>query len=522
MRTNLALAFYNHARAHPERPALFVNDREFSYGEVAEIAARIAAWLQLAAQPAKLVGILASRSWPAYAGVLGACWSGAAYVPLNPEWPEQRLLDILTRTELDALIVDDHDLKVLSSEILRAAPKRILAPARQAAQQLGAAECIRSVESWNALANAPLAEPSEMTADDLAYIIFTSGTTGSPKGVMVTTGSVWSFLKAMNERYDFGPKDRISQRHDLSFDFSVLDLFVTWFSGASLHVIPATQLMGPSRFIREHQLTVWFSVPSVIAFMSEMKMLTAGAFPSLRYSAFCGEPLPTASVRKWQEACPNSVIDNIYGPTEATVACLGYNCAAELLATEERGTVAIGRPFPGMRAAVLDPNLNFLPAGEKGELALCGKQLATEYFNDPQRTAARFVSLRGETWYLTGDLAYQDTNGAFHHLGRTDNQVKVLGNRVELEDIEAHLRQSSGTTSVAAVPWPVVNGSAGGIVAFVSGSKLTGTEIRARMQLHVPRYMVPSAVRVLDRLPLNANGKTDRKSLTEMLLQESE
>jgi acyl-coenzyme A synthetase/AMP-(fatty) acid ligase len=137
--------------------------------------------------------------------------------------------------------------------------------------------------------------------------------------------------------------------------------------------------------------------------------------------------------------------------------------------------------------------------------------------NDPSRTAARFPTIDGAVWYLTGDLAYQDAAGIFHHLGRTDHQVKVLGNRIELEEVEAHLRDVSGTESVAAVAWPIEAGCARGIVAFVSGSTASAARIREGMQLRVPKYMVPSQVRVLDGLPLNTSGKTDRRALAVLL-----
>ena len=523
MSTNLALPFHNHARNHPERLALSVNQQDFTYGELADFVERIAGWLRSRrASEMKLVGILASRSWEAYAGLLGACWAGAAYVPLNPDWPEPRLLSILQTTELDALIVDDRGLKLLSPQVLQQAPKHILAPARSESFSLAVPSASTPIAGSDALPPSDRHHlPQTIGPDDLAYIMFTSGTTGSPKGVMVSTGNVSAFLSAMNEQYLFSPQDRVSHRHEISFDFSVLDLFITWFSGASLHVIPASQLMGPSRFIRERQLTVWFSVPSVVAFMRDMKMLTPGAFPSLRYSAFCGEPLPATSVKAWHEACTNSMIDNIYGPTEATVACLSQRCSEPFVVTPERGTIAIGKPFAGMDAAIVDASLNFLPSGEKGELALSGKQVAKGYFKDPQKTAARFPSIDGKAWYLTGDFAYQDSDGRFHHLGRTDNQVKVLGHRIELEDIEAHLREVCAVDSVAAVAWPITNALAEGIVAFVAGSTLPAAEIRDQMQRRVPKYMVPTEVRFLQRLPVSASGKTDRKSLTEMLAQGS-
>jgi amino acid adenylation domain-containing protein len=522
MSTNLALSFFNNARNHPQRLALSVNQRDFAYGELAEVVERIAGWLQSrSADQVKLVGILASRNWAAYAGLLGACWAGAAYVPLNPDWPERRLLGILERTELDALVVDDRGLKLLTAQVLKQSPKHILAPG-STSFSLGTSPACARIAGFDALPPPDHHHlPRTLGEDDLAYIMFTSGTTGSPKGVMVSTGNVSAFLAAMQEVYPFGSQDRVSQTYDLTFDPSVLDMFTTWSSGASLHVVPAGQLMGPSRFIRERELTCWFSVPSTIAFMQNMKMLTPGAFPSVRYSIFCGEPLPVSSAELWQRAAPNSVIDNLYGPTEATVVCIGQSCAEPIVVTESRGTVAIGKPLGGMDAAIVDASLTFLAPGEKGELALSGKQVARGYFKDPQKTAERFPSIDGRVWYLTGDLAYQDADGRFHHLGRTDNQVKVLGNRVELEDVEAHLREVCGVDSVAAVAWPITNGSAGGIVAFVGGSTLTAAEIRERIQRRVPKYMVPTEVRFLLRLPLSASGKTDRKTLAAMLSEGS-
>lgn len=514
MTANLASPFSNNARSAPERLALSVNQCEFTYGELAEVVERIAAWLQSRPQvQPKLVGILGSRSWPAYAGLLGTCWAGSAYVPLNPEWPEHRLLSILQTTGLDTLIVDDRGLKLLTPSVLDCGIKHILAPGNSTSSSSPV-----PIAGLDALPpHDPNHCPKELSPDDLAYVMFTSGTTGLPKGVMVSAANVSCFLSAMRELYPFGCNDRVSHRHEISFDFSVLDLFITWISGASLHVIPAGQLTGPSRFIREHQLTVWFSVPSVVGFMGDLKMLTPGAFPSLRYSAFCGEPLTTASVRAWQEACPNSVIDNIYGPTEATVACLGQRCSEPLAVTKERGTIAIGKPFAGMDAAIVDSSLHFLPPGEKGELALSGKQVAKGYFKDRHKTAARFPLIEGKGWYLTGDLAYQDAAGLFHHLGRTDHQVKVLGHRVELEDVEAHLREVCGVDAVCAIPWPMTNGSAAGIVAFVSGAPVAAAEIRGKMQRRVPKYMVPTEIRFLASLPLSTAGKIDRKSLTALL-----
>jgi D-alanine--poly(phosphoribitol) ligase subunit 1 len=517
--TTLSTLFFENAIRNPHCPALSVDGRDFSYGELLALVEHVVTWLrERRLGQVHRIGILASRSWEAYAGILGTSWTGGTYVPLHPEWPEDRILRILNVAALDALIVDKNGLKALSQNVLALCPPHILALANDSSLCLnsnGHTLVVSGKDSppISASDNAP----DEPDADRLAYIMFTSGTTGSPKGVMISVGNVASFLSAMQSDFKFDSSDRVSQTFELTFDLSVWSMLAAWASGGSLHVVPAGQLMGPSRFIREQQLTVWLSVPSTVACMRSLKMLTPAAFPCLRYSGFCGEPLPVTSAEAWRSAAPNSVIANVYGPTEATIACLAEPYSDPPVVTKERGIVAIGKPFGGMKAAIVNSSNAFVPAGETGELAVSGQQIAKGYLNDPVRTAARFPTIDGAVWYLTGDLAYQDAAGIFHHLGRTDHQVKVLGNRVELEEVEAHLRNVCGSESVAALAWPIEAGCARGIVAFVAGTTTSATRIREGMQLRVPKYMVPSQVRVLDDLPLNTSGKTDRKALAALL-----
>lgn len=519
MNWNLVTPFFRQAVDQPCRSALSVGGTEFSYQELAARANAIAAWLDgRKEEPAARVGILAARSWEAYAGLLGACWHGAAYVPFNPRLPEARLAWLLEFTGLDALIVDTQGLERLSGSVARACPRHILAPAIHApGRRPGLAYAICGSEALPC--DGPLTRPADRKAGDLAYIIFTSGTTGTPKGVMVTNGNVAAFLAALRERYAFGPHDRVAQANELSFDNSIFDVFNAWSAGASLNIVPAAQAMGPLHFIRSHDLTVWFSVPSTAIFMQRMKMLLPGTLPSLRYSAFAGEALPVATAQAWRAAAPNSILDCLYGPTETTVVCTGDRFSDEVHTTESRGIVSIGKPFPGMEARILDESLNVVPQGTPGELAFSGSQVARGYFRNAEQSAARFRLLDGNIWYLTGDLAYQDQTGLYHHLGRTDNQVKVNGYRVELEEVEAHLRTVCCTDSVAVVAWPMAHGTAAGLVAFVSGVETGTGEIREGMKARVPAYMVPARVHSLPALPATANGKCDRKTLIGLLEQ---
>jgi amino acid adenylation domain-containing protein len=348
--------------------------------------------------------------------------------------------------------------------------------------------------------------------------MFTSGSTGVPKGVVISCGAVEHFLRIMNETYPLSPNDRVAVTAASSFDISVHNMFAAWYAGASVHIVPEAAALAPAKFIRTNQITCWFSVPSVAALMDRMHMLKPGSFPSLRQTLFCGEPLLSRVAAAWQAAAPESTVTNMYGPTEATVMCLKEDFAEGCAVT--RDCIAIGRPFPGMKAGVITPETTWAADGEEGELLLAGPQLANGYLDDPERTRASFILFNGDTFYRTGDLARRDRNGTFHYLGRIDNQVKVLGYRVELEEIEFHLREVSGSKAVAAIAWPLTGASASGIVAFLAGFHGAAQEIKADMQKRLPSYMIPTRYHKISELPMNANGKVDRQTLRDILDQQ--
>ncbi|MGC2390869.1 MAG: amino acid adenylation domain-containing protein [Candidatus Acidiferrum sp.] len=517
MNYNLAAPFYDCSEKYPENIALSVADRAVSYAELRSLVQPVAAWLrEKAGGSVTRVGILASRSLETYVGILATCWAGGTYVPLSPKLPEERLLQLLERTGLKALIIDRDSRALLSDRILRKCPSHILMGSGQsdAARQ-------ESNSVFESAAGLPAFDsndkPVSVAADHTVYILFTSGTTGVPKGVMIPAGGVAHLLQVMLSRYDIGPGDRVAGVTEITFDLSVVDMFMTWSRGAALFVVPATQMMAPLQCIRQNATTLVFTVPSVAAFMIRMKLLAPGSMPTLRHSLFAGEPLPVSTALAWQKAAPNSVLDNVYGPTEATVVCTGQRFTSAADATPARGVVAIGIAFPGMDLAIVDSALNIV-TGKQGEIVISGPQLSTGYFGDLEQSSVRYPTISGKRWYRSGDLGYQDDSGTFHHLGRLDNQVKVRGMRVELEEIEAHLREIYHTDSVAAIAWPVEHGSAAGIVAFISGQiPASDSTQKALLKARLPSYMVPTAVHHVDSLPLNANGKVNRKDLVTLL-----
>ena len=498
--------FARSAERFAERPALEVAGETLNYGELRQRAAAIGAAIaeRSPAGAPPLTAVFGSRSPTAFAGVLGALWAGNGYVPLNPSFPVHRCREMLIRSGCRTLVVDGAAAAQLD-ELLDGVeePPEVIAPDT---------EELPSGEGF-----APVV-PSEGA---IAYLLFTSGSTGRPKGVGVAHRNVVSFVAAAVERYGIDEQDRCSQTFDMTFDLSVFDMFVAWDRGACLCCPSERQLMAPSRFIRDSELTVWFSVPSVGAFMRKLRMLKPDSYPSLRWSLFCGEPLPAELAQAWAAAAPASIVENLYGPTEATIACTVQRYASGESGGEVNGVVPIGEPLGETRTLVADENLREVPPGCDGELLLAGPQVTPGYWEDPEKTAAAFVLPPGreQIHYRTGDRVRRPSQAGepLAYLGRMDHQIKVLGHRVELGEIEAVLREESGIDAAIAIGWPLTDSGAGGIAAFLGDLDIDLDALRPALVERLPEYMVPRRFELLEELPLNANGKFDRKAMLAML-----
>jgi acyl-coenzyme A synthetase/AMP-(fatty) acid ligase len=250
--------------------------------------------------------------------------------------------------------------------------------------------------------------------------------------------------------------------------------------------------------------------------------------PTLRWSLFCGEPLPVRTAQLWQEAAPNSVVENQYGPTELTIACFVHRWDSNNSpAICQNDVVPIGRPYPGLGAMLVDENLKPVPDGEPGELCVSGAQTSPGYWRDPAKTAERFLELpisdyERRRFYRTGDRAVRLENGEYIFLGRADYQIKVLGHRVELGEVEAALRQHASVEHAVAVGWPLNQLSADAVLAFVSGNVLDEQALLDRAKEALPPYAVPQKLFIVDQMPLNANGKIDRRALQETIVDFSQ
>lgn len=520
--------FLRAAQRFPGRPALEVEGRELSYSELRDRALALAATLEHEGphDGIALTAVLAYRSATAFAGVLAALLRGHGYVPLNPGFPPERTRLMLKHSEAAALVVDRVSADRLPA-VLEGAERALTIILPDHADVSELAELLPGHRLIGApdLRPAEGFTPAEAHPQAVAYLMFTSGSTGAPKGVMVTHANVNHYVDVLSERYAVTEEDRFSQTAEMTFDNSVLDIFLAWQNGACVCCPSRKALISPGRYIRGSRITIWFSVPSTAIFMRRLNALKARSYPTLRFSMFAGEALPAEVCEAWLEAAPNTIVENLYGPTEVTVDCLVYRWDPATSPAEcEHGIVPIGHSLPGMAALIVDSSLDEVAPGAEGELLVSGPQVSLGYLKDPERTAAAFVRPPGrdELHYRTGDLVRRPAaeGGPIPYLGRLDHQVQIFGERVELGEIEAALRAESHTDAVVAVGWPVTAVGASGIEAFVGDERADAEELRLRLRALLPGQMAPRRVHVLPELPLNDNGKFDRKALTRMLEQE--
>ncbi|THA59954.1 amino acid adenylation domain-containing protein [Streptomyces sp. A0958] len=467
----------------PDGTALKAGGREHTYRAL-DLAARTLAGTLLARSPgADRVGVLAHRGERAYAGFLAGLYAGAAVVPLNPDYPAERTRAMIEAARVTVLVVDDAGEACLPA--------------------LG--DALDGVTVVGRETGEPLTRPVPVRPEDPAYIMFTSGSTGVPKGVPVSHGNVLHYLRCVQDHFGFGTDDVFSQTFNLTFDLAVFDMFAAWGCGASLVVVPPGAYTRLPAFLTRHRITVWFSVPAVVPLLRRSGALTAGAMPTLRHSLFCGEALLREDAASWQAAADGSAVHNLYGPTELTISCTLHRWDPALSpALCVNDVVPIGRPHPGLRVHL---HRDGGEAAGTGELCVSGPQMVTGYL-DPADDRGRYLSHGGERWYRTGDLVRTLPDGQLAYIGRLDHQVNVGGVRMELREIDQALRRCAGVDEAVTLV-------AGGVLrAYVTGAAANPAALREELGSILPRELIPRRIERLAAFPLNANGKVDRPALT--------
>jgi amino acid adenylation domain-containing protein len=487
----LCEGFLHWLQLSPDAPALHINDTIYSYRALYELAGPVVELLKK--HPQKQVGIYCTADVSSYVSILAISLAGACYVPLNAKYPNARLRQIIRDCGLKLVLVhgDKHELAPVDN------------------LQLIDTAALNTTYNQR--------ESTAFIQQSYAYILYTSGTTGLPKGVPISKRNVNAFFRFFISNYDFNPSDRFLQPYELSFDVSVFSIFCAWNAGASVYVVKDSNAKYLEIFktIRDHKITVTSMVPGVLklaaSFFHEFH------FPDLRYSFFSGDALYQEDAVNWKKCIPYAQLHNFYGPTETTIVCSRY-CWEEKRSAAENydGIVPLGSLFPGMQfillhedGSVIDPE-NY--RNTQGELCLHGEQVIDFYVN--HCSPESFIEQDGKTWYKTGDIVNVNHREELFFRGRSDSQIKINGYRVELTEIEATINYFTGQDS------KVVAESVNGLVqliAFVEGSKYTERELRNELSCHLPGYMMLSKILFVEAFPKNLNGKTDLNELKKLL-----
>ncbi len=485
--TNLqkALTLYN------KENAFFINGFFYSYSHFAQKISNIRNAIICNTEPdEKNIGLVAKDDIETYAAIIALWFEGKAYVPLSPETPKDRNESVIKQAFIKS-IIDSSDETLLFG--------------------------YNTIKS-KSLPDVEINIIPRITAEqELVYILFTSGTTGNPKGVPITRANLYGFIEAFWAMgFNIDEKDRCLQMFELTFDLSVMSYLIPLLKGACIYTIPKDKIKYSYIFelMEDQKLTVALMVPSILHYLRQY--FHEINLPNMRYSMFCGEALPLDLTEEWSTCLPNATIQNVYGPTEDTIFCTYYTYNRFGKNKSHNGVLSIGKSMEGSMAIIIDDNNKILDSGNLGQLCLGGVQLTPGYWHNEEKNKDAFFFIdyngKNERFYKTGDLCQSDVDGDFLYNGRVDYQVKVQGFRVELSEIEFHVKTFLKKINAVAVAYPDAIGNIE--IGLVIESKALNTlPLEDYLQTKMPAYMIPRKILFVETFPLNTNGKTDRKNL---------
>jgi amino acid adenylation domain-containing protein len=506
------------AERHADRIAVEDGDRHMSYAELDESSSRLANLLrEIGVSRGDRVGLYLEKSLEAVVGIYSVMKCGAAYVPLDPRAPILRLAYIASDCNLRVLISSSTKRAGLGELLANGAPIEVVITPDDAGPRGDvpglSVRTVADVQRQDRVA------PDDDTIGlDLAYILYTSGSTGEPKGVMLSHQNALSFVRWAVGCFGVGPEDRLSNHAPLHFDLSVFDLFAAAMAGATVVLVPPELSVFPVQirdFIETKGITVWYSVPSILSMLTLRGGLSVGNLPNLRTILFAGEVFPTKYLRSLMSLLPHVRFCNLYGPTETNV-CTWY----EVPPHRQEGTepIPIGRAIHDVEVFAVTDEGAVAGVGRTGELHVRGKTVMRGYWGDAERTARGLVAdPRGtelhDPVYRTGDIVRLRADGNYVLLGRRDHQIKSRGYRIELGEIETALYAHPDVVECAAVAIPdrlVTNRI---VASVVARNGLTGQELIQAVGERLPQYMIPEHIEFRDELPRTSNGKLDRRAI---------
>lgn len=508
------------AEASPDATAIVFKGERMSYRELEESSNQIAHALhECNCGDNDRVAILMPKMPATVVAILGALKAGCIYVPLDPLEAPERLARILQSIDARCVLAAGNVGPLLRNVLAIAgltSPPRI----GWLDEELTADVDPHTQFTLSDLAAVPTAPPPRTRDEDrVAHLLFTSGSTGEPKGVMVRHRNVLHFIRWASAYFGISRNDRISQHPPLRFDVSTFDIFGALWAGAQLHMVPRELSLLPHRlaqFIREENLTQWFSVPSVMNLMARFDVIQTNDFPSLQRVIFAGEVLPTPTLRYWMKRVTQASFTNLYGPTETTIAS-SYHTVRSCPENDD-APIPIGRPCRGEELLLLDEELRPVTETDTvADLYIRGQGVTAGYWRDRDKTADAFVEKDGHRLYRTGDRAWRDADGLFYYVGRADAQVKMRGYRIELGEIEAAFNALPEIRESIVVAIDSDGFESITICCAYStapGASVTGTELRSRLAEKLPSYMIPARMAAYGKLPRNTSGKYDRAAIT--------
>jgi amino acid adenylation domain-containing protein len=499
-------------------PAVVDGDRNLTYGELEQRANGLAHVLvEHGISRGDRVGLFLEKSLESLVGIYGILKAGALYVPLDPAAPAARLGYIAADAGLRCLISSRAKAPVWEELLQAGAPLETVVA-------LDAEEAVEAPEGLRVLGEHDLAGGTEtpprpaQTEDDLAYILYTSGSTGQPKGVMLSHRNALAFVDWGVREFQVAASDRLSSHAPLHFDLSIFDLYAASSAGAAVVLVPSEMSVFPlnlARFIADRRISVWYSVPSILTMLVLRGQLEEADLSALRMILFAGEVFPAKYLQQLMEILPEVRFANLYGPTETNV-CTWYEVPHT---SEAPPAIPVGRAIDDVSVFAVDEHGARVPSGEVGELCVTGPTVMHGYWNDAERTARSLsVERDGDAearTYRTGDLARLEPSGDWLLLGRRDAQIKSRGYRIELGDIEAAINEHPSVIECAAVAVPddVVTNR---IKVFVSPDDVDEKELQRFCLERLPRYMVPEVWELRDELPKTSTGKIARSVLQEV------
>ncbi|MCF6132537.1 AMP-binding protein [Flavobacterium wongokense] len=474
--------------AHENRNAFFINGIYYTYLDFAKAISNIR--FALKNNTGKIIGIITNDDLETYAAIVAIWFEGKAYVPINPDIPSDRNQNIISEAGIET-IIDSSETAVFPN--------------------------IKAIQSKKIEPVAIDLEPNKIPESELVYLLFTSGTTGKPKGVPISKQNLSGFTKAFWDLgYKINEDDRFLQMFELTFDLSVMSYLIPLLKGSCVYLVPKDKIKYSYIFelMEDYELTVALMVPSILHYLRPY--FDEIDLPKMRYSLFCGEALPLDVTTEWSNCLPNAQITNVYGPTEDTIFCTFYDYVRNGQNKSYNGILSIGKSMNYNSTIIIDEENNVLEPGNVGQLCLGGIQLTPGYWKNPEKNKEAFFNIlynnKEERFYKTGDLCKADENGDLLYIGRIDFQTKIQGFRVELSEIEFYAKEFLSKINVVVLTLPDDVGNTE--VAMVIESKpFDYKDTIDYMKEKLPYYMIPKKVKFIDTFPLNVNGKTDRKKL---------